>query len=217
MNLPQWAKPERRAHLVSLWQELGNRCLLGHPNCPELLHYLHHRKKAEVVAEAVKLPVMDKERGLPKHGVYLDAHLIRRVVVETSEWIGGLYFLKEGELIQDWVADDREERAALERLERARLHQDETRFRRGQFDTLRRQSYREAHPVYHLEGIGVSALTRQRVAKVRIALTRVRLWVELPSKSAQRKARRYSKGEAQSINQAIVQAVKDYQGKHPGS
>lgn len=160
MRFPKWATPERRAHLVRLFDRSRGFCVWEEFPCLVLSH------QYEVFSE---------------------------------------------DLIHYWVEDDREERQALRRAEEARMHQDRRRIWRGQFDTTAREVYAAKHPLFYVEGIGMSALTRKPVAKVRIACSTVRLWVELPSKNQRRKARRYGKGSPQD---AIAQAVKDYLSRH---
>lgn len=36
---PQWATPERQAHLIQLFVKHQNRCRQGHPACPDLRHH----------------------------------------------------------------------------------------------------------------------------------------------------------------------------------
>lgn len=171
MTLPKWATPERQAQLIGLWEQHGNRCLLGHPTCPELAHYVD--------------PL-------------------------TGQLVGGRYFLVEETLVHEWVADDRAERAALLQAEQERLHPRELIYQ-GRFDSLAREIYRAEHPLYFLELLGITALSKRRVARVRIACSPVRLWVELPSKNAIRQAKRYGREGPKSLNEAITQAVHEYQ------
>ncbi|MBI2918057.1 MAG: hypothetical protein HYY01_08680 [Chloroflexi bacterium] len=206
MRYPQWATPERRAHLVAMWSRLGNRCLLGHLGCSEPEHFVHTRVKPEVVGVPVALKVVGKDGTVR----VLNTHQPRKVYVQTAEWVGGIYYLVEDEVVQEWVSDDRAERAALLQAERRRLHDDQYRIRQGQWDNVAREQWSERHGIYYLEGMTVDALTHKRVAKVRIASSPVRLWVTMPSQNAKRKARRYGKEGARSDDEAIVQAVKHY-------
>ena len=206
MTLPKWATPERQAQLIGLWGQYGNRCLLGHPTCPVQEHYLHHKVKAEVVG----IPTAVKVEGRDGVTSIWNTHLPQTVLVKTTDWVGGLYFLREEAVIAEWVADDRAERVALSRLEQRRLHQDHRKLLSGRWDTTAREVYHASHPLYYLEVVGVSALTFKRVARVRIACSPVRLWVELPSKNAIRKAKRYGAEGPRSINEAITQAVNAY-------
>ena len=106
-------------------------------------------------------------------------------------------------LRHEWVADDREERAYLRKLEQERLHPTE-RIRQGGFDSIARDIFLSAQPSHYVEGQSVDVLRQQPVVKVRVASSPVRLWVDMPpSKSAIRKARRYGKGRLAAIEQAV--------------
>ena len=180
---PQWATPQRKAHLVRLFLESGGFCIFGERFCPhpEAHHY--------------------------------------------EPFIEGV--------IREWVADDRAQREALWRLERARMHRiPDRRFRQGRFDTIRRELFLAHQPPYYLVGMGIDALTFRRVAKVRIASTYIGLFVAVGgavlrqaqdtiqgvSKSKRRKAARYGKALPQeataSIGKLVGKAVQDWQRKH---
>lgn len=203
---PKWATPERQAQLTGLWGQYANRCLLGHLTCRVEEHYLHTRGSSEVVG----VPAAVKVEG--RDGVVRtwNTHLPHTVLVEKTDWVGGLYFLREEAVIAEWQADDRAERVALLRKEQRQLHQDNRRLIGGRWDTTARERHHAEHPLYYLAVVGVSALTKKRVARVRIACSPVRLWVELPSKNAIRQAKRYGAQGPKSINEAIVQAVHEY-------
>ena len=40
MTRPRWATAVRKARLVELWHQYGNRCLQGHGACPDPTHYV---------------------------------------------------------------------------------------------------------------------------------------------------------------------------------
>ena len=138
----------------------------------------------------------------------------------TGEMLHPGYEKLQEMLLHEWVADDREERNYLRRLEQERLHPVE-RIRQGRFDSIARDIFLAEQPTHYLEAVGIDALRRQPVAKVRLASSPVRLWVDVPapipelppapeggwSKNALRRFRRYGKGP---IAQAINQAVSDY-------
>jgi hypothetical protein len=113
-------------------------------------------------------------------------------------------------LKNEWKADDRAEDAALWRVERRLLHA--APLKRGRwktpFDPVAKDQFFTNRPAFYVEGTGVSGLTFTRVAKIRIAGTRKRLFVPIPKtrglgKNARKKALR--RGE-----EAIQLAVQHY-------
>ena len=127
-------------------------------------------------------------------------------------------------VIREWLLDDRAQREALWRLERARMHRvPDTRFRQGRFDTLRRAQFLEQQPPYYVVAVGVDAFTFRPVAKVRISSTYIYLFVDIGpvlrgmGKNARRKAIRYRGVSQEAIDTAgrlIQKAVADWQRKH---
>jgi len=101
-------------------------------------------------------------------------------------------------LIKDWVADDREAKAYLNRIISRMLHHiPEVGALRGQFNAISRDIYFDSQPQYYLESLGVSGLTFKPFAKIRIASSFARLHVDIAeplkavSKNKRRKAIRY--------------------------
>jgi hypothetical protein len=113
-------------------------------------------------------------------------------------------------LKNEWKADDRAEDAALWRVERRLLHAAPLKWGRwgSQFDPVAKDQFFTQRQLFYVEGTGVSGLTFTRVAKIRIAGTRKRLFVEIPrtkglSKNAKRKLVRYG-------HKRLLNAVKEY-------
>ena len=104
-------------------------------------------------------------------------------------------------LIDDWQADDRARRQAEWQAERKALHSLAERHYplRGQFSTIAKDIFFGNQPQYYLEGIGISGLTFQPFAKVRLASSYMRLHIYLADslkdmgKNARRKALRYGR------------------------
>jgi hypothetical protein len=48
---PQWFNAERASELVSLFDEFGNKCLLGHKVCSNPEHYIARNSKGEIIAQ----------------------------------------------------------------------------------------------------------------------------------------------------------------------
>ena len=91
---------------------------------------------------------------------------------------------------------------------------------KGQFNAIGKDIFYASQPSHYIEGLGISGLTFKPFAKVRIASSYMRLFVDLGdafkgvAKVKRRKAIRYGKalpGEAQRrIEQAVSQAVIHY-------
>jgi hypothetical protein len=126
-------------------------------------------------------------------------------------------------LIKDWVADDRAQRQAEWEVERRQLHSlGERRYPlRGQFSNIAQDIFFAEQPQHYLEGLGISGLTFKPFAKVRIASSYMRLFVELGdalkgvSKTKRRKATRYGKALPPQVQRRIELlcslAVRHYQ------
>ena len=82
-------------------------------------------------------------------------------------------------LIEFWKEDDRWERAALWQLEKRRLHALPKIKRRGPFDSIAREQYLADRPVFKIVGMGVSAFTQHRIAKVLLPELHKVIWVDL--------------------------------------
>ena len=223
MEFPKWATPERRTHLVQLWNTIGLSCLQGHPMCSDLSHYTHDEHKAVTVAVRFERQCVNST-GDPIPGLLLEDYAVKQVPVTTTELIDA-YALAEKTAISYWVEDDREERFQLWKLERRKLHANPKHERRGQFDSVARDIFMANQPLYTVVGVGVSPLNNKRVAKVIIpGLLKAILWVDLSGlepeggKNRHRKYLRYGKGRApESTEKQIAErcrlAVFDYQEK----
>jgi len=202
--MPKWATNERQAQLLDLWAKYGNRCLLGHTACDDFEHYIYHKPKPlfGIKPKPIKCvdrygnPILDNN-GQPLWTV--EYKLIPDWV--TTPEVIRLYGLKLAEVIGDWIAEDRQakayERKAISRL----LHTlSEVGALRGQFNAISRDIYHESQPTYFIECLGISGLTFNPFAKVRIASSYTRLLVYLKapltsvSKNRKRKYIRYGKG-----------------------
>ena len=126
-------------------------------------------------------------------------------------------------LIKDWIADDRAQSQAELEAERRQIHSlGERRYPlKGQFNTIAKDIFYAEQPQHYLEGLGISGLTFKPFAKVRIASSYMRLFVELGdslkgiSKAKRRKAIRYGKALPPQVQRRIEQlcnlAVRHYQ------
>ncbi len=127
------------------------------------------------------------------------------------------YELFVEDLIRDWIDDDRARRLAEQKAEREALHKLGERQHplRGQFSAIGKDIFYASQPQYYIEGISVSGLTFRPFAKVRLASSFMRLYIDLAdslkdtSKNAKRKALRYGK-LTDNARRRINGAVKHY-------
>ena len=129
----------------------------------------------------------------------------------------------EARLIKEWVNDDRLDRLGLKRVEDIEAHRtnDRTYPLHGRFSGISQDVYYNNQPEYFIEGYGVSGLNFKRFAKVRLASSPIRLYVNLAdilkplSKNARHKATRYKRIPITlqaRIDYACLRAVKDFKG-----
>jgi hypothetical protein len=202
--MPKWATNERQAQLLDLWAKYGNRCLLGHTACDDFQHYVYHRPKPLFGIKPKPIKCVDRYGNpiLDKNGQPLWTVEYKTI----PHWVSNpevirLYDLRLAEVIGDWIAEDKQakayERTAISRM----LHSiPEVGKLRGEFNAISRDIYHESQPIYFIECLGISGLTFNPFAKVRIASSYVRLHVDLKaplanvSKNRKRKYIRYGKG-----------------------
>ena len=121
-------------------------------------------------------------------------------------------------IIANWKDDDRESW----KLERKAIHSlGERRYPiRGRFSNISKDIFFDKQPLFYLEGLGISGLTLQPFAKVKIASSYFHLYIDIgdslkaTSKNKRRKAIRYGKPLPQEVavrvRKLITLAVKDY-------
>lgn len=220
MPTPKWATPDRKAYLVKLWVEYGNKCLYGHRACPIPEHYVYTEPKAVNVAVPVKLPCHNSDgnpiRDSNGNQLYLTSYATKTATVYETK-LARLYELKSETAIRAWADNDRAREQAEWEAERRALHSlGERRYPlRGQFSTIGKDIFYGNQSISYLENIGISGLTLKPFAKVRIASSYVRLHIDLDdslkdtSKNARRKALRHGRVN-DVVWRRIRQAVKDY-------
>ncbi|MDP3063817.1 MAG: hypothetical protein Q8O40_11510 [Chloroflexota bacterium] len=227
MTKPRWATAVRKARLVQLWHQYGNRCLQGHRTCPDPTHYVLRTPKPGLARVPDRMQRAERTDGtliLDSSGNPIYYQTYRLVPAPTTKLsLERLYDVKSEGAVRHWVSDDAAQRMAEWKVERERIHRDQRRFHQGQFDSLRRQIYLENQPPYTIVALTADSLTFRPVALVKVSSTIIRLFVELPnpmvglSKSARRKARRYGKGlpeeTFQKAEKAIAAAVQDWWAK----
>ncbi len=125
-------------------------------------------------------------------------------------------------VIDNWKEDDREE-ASLDWKEQQRaMHSlGERRLPiRGRFNNISQDIFHDKQPLFYIEALGMDGLKLQPFAKVKLASSYMRLYIDLgdslkgTSKNQRRKAIRYGKELPKSINELIAEkvrlAVRDY-------
>jgi len=223
-KIAKWSTPTRQAYLIKLWTKYGNQCLQGHTACPILEHYVHTDSKLVLVPQAKSVPCLDGSGNPIKdsHGnpLYLTVYPLAKTTEQTHS-LERLYELKSETLIKDWIADDRAQAQAEYKAEYEARHRDYERRTplHGKFSAIGKDIYYDSQPEFYLEAMGISGLTFKPFAKLRLASSYVRLYVDLSevfqplSKNQKRKAVRYGRKSLQLNNQidrACWLAVKHY-------
>ncbi len=218
MSKPKWVTPERQAELVKLFLESQGFCVFGHTPCFGTLE----RKEIAVChwGKVCPQPLADGEpcRYKPEEGKpHLPCHVYHAVKL--------IWHCGHGDKrchIAFNLADDRKQRLAQWQAERKQLHSLAERREplRGRFSNISRDIIMANQPLYYLEGLGVSGLTFKPFAKIRIASSYMRLFVDLGnslkplSKHRKRKAVRHGKALPKSVNDAVAEkcylAVRHY-------
>jgi len=125
-------------------------------------------------------------------------------------------------LIDDWKAEDREQAKLDWEAESKAIHSlGERKYPiRGRFSNIAKDIFFDKQPLFYLEALGMSGLTLQPFAKVKIASSYFHLYIDLgdslkaTSKNQKRKAIRYGKQLPKLIEERIAEkvrlAVRDY-------
>ncbi len=217
-HYPKWVTPSRQSYLVKLWTLYGNQCLYGHTTCPIASHYVYLEPKAEAIAVPIKLPCQDSYGNpIKKDGkqLYLTVYGSKMVTAQVPK-VARLYDLKSELAIKDWKATDRQQDIADWLEERKRLHSlAERRYPiRGLFSSIAKDIFYTEQPAYYLLGLGISGLTFQPFARIRLASSYLHLFVDIGeilkgiSKNQRRKAIRYGKALPLETQQGLDQVLK---------
>ena len=135
-------------------------------------------------------------------------------VLQSHQDFSNLYEQHSEFLIEGWKAEDRAEWEWLWRREQQLLHKMPDELGWGKtYDPVAREQFMESRGSFELEAINVNPLTKQRVARIRVAGTGERLFVNIMrqgiGKSAKKKAiRRAAQGVA-SPNYNLCKAAVD--------
>lgn len=184
---PLWLTPERKKHMVDLFYKSAYKALIVHTESLgelEMARALRRMSPTEV-ADMMAAGGHTLPGGFCVFG---DAGC----QIERHHYDN---FLRE--LIEEWKADDREERNLAWKADERNLHHgDAGRFGRP-FDPVAREVFMADRPAYYLEGLGVNAMTVKAAAKIRLPSTNIRFFVDVSqpvkklSKNKRRKIRRY--------------------------
>ncbi len=225
MAIPKWVTKERQTCLVKLFTESGNKCLLGHVNCPILEHYIHTERKLSSVTKAVEVRCFDSSGNVLKdrdgNELYLTVYQ-SQPIIETETELVTQYELLSETAIDGWKADTRAQ-ARLDWLAESRdMHSLGERKSpiRGRFNNISADIWHDKQPIFYIEALGMSGVTLTPFAKVKLSSSYMRLHVDLGdslrsmSKNKRRKAIRYGKPLPKSVDNRIAdkvwQAVKHY-------
>jgi len=125
-------------------------------------------------------------------------------------------------LISDWKAEDREQAKLDWEAESKAIHSLGERSYpiRGQFSAISRDIFFDKQPIYYLEALGMSGITLQPFAKIKLASSYFHLYIDLgdtlrsTSKNQRHKAIRYGKPLPKEVEARVTElvtlAVKDY-------
>ena len=248
--MAKWATPERQAHLVELFIKSNGFCVLTNKPCQGTSERqtVTVCSWGKPCSNPVPEPIPDgtpcrykPEEGkpiLPCHT--LTVHSIRfhcaygdypcyeaKYVNDDNTLTYGLkgeyhYQLYTDWLVKEWARRDRDIEQAEWEAERKQLHSLGERRTplRGMFSNIGKDIFYSRQPEYYLEALGISGLTFTPFAKVKIANSFIRLFIDLGnalkpmSKNKRRKAIRYGKPLPKEINSRVYElcneAVRHY-------
>ena len=234
--MSKWATPERQAHLVELFIKSNGFCVLTSKPC----QVKWERQTITVCSwgkfcnNPIPEPIPDGTpcRYKPEEGKpILPCHTL---TVHSSRFHCAYgdypcskphechYELYTDRLVKEWVQSDRQVKQAEWEAERKQLHSLGERRTplRGMFSNIGKDIFYPRQPEYYLEGLGISGLTFTPFAKVRIANSFMRLFIDLGnalkpmSKNKRRKAIRYGKPLPKEISSQVSElcnkAVRHY-------
>ncbi len=185
---PKWVTPTRKAQLVKLWAQYGNRCLKGHRVCPEPDHYV----------------LVDEATG--------QVELLRLYDVKSEDAIGYWVSDDASRRMAEWKA----EQARLHRAPDQHFHQGEfDNIRREKFLAEQPPYYIEALTP---DALTFRPVALVRIPSTGVHLfVELGEALQRASKSARRKAIRYGKPLPQDTQAAadklIQSAVQDWWAK----
>jgi len=226
--------PERKAFIIALWHKYGNKCRLGHVNCPNETHFLRMKSKVVLSVKKVKFvdivnlntckPILDKV-GDPCFNKVLDVkksivqYQSLPVIIEddVERWATDYDIIKDN-LKVIWIQADRAETVSQYQAEYAIRHKISDRLPlRGHFCGIAKDIYYDSLAVYKIEYFGMDNGFRPFV-KIHINNTGSEIFIDLSktlfgmSKNRRHKILRYANnGKIDGlIDLAILKAVNGY-------
>lgn len=188
--------PEERVRMLELkkvYEALQAEYARLSEDCPDVQHYMEHVHRA-IFGDA-PLTVAYQHTEKVRDGMEA------RVVHKAGKSLPLPAYKKHSEgAIDSWKAEDREERLFLWKLEQQHINDGTYGQYGSDFDPVARDVYyQDKQPVYFFLGFGVSAVSKQRIAIIRVPSTSMRLHIEVSqafkgvSKNAKRQMARYGK------------------------
>lgn len=227
-NNPKWVNPTRQAELVKLFGRFGNRCLLGHLNCPIKDHYKHVKQIDAVYSIPQLVPCEDthgnKLKDSQGNQLYNTIFKVKHSAINRVS-LKMLYDVVTNERVHEWVLEDNQ----VNRDEHKARHKTTDRRYpvrvlipengKGKLSGVSKDIEYDSQPLFYFEGLGFNALTFRPFAKVRLGYNFMRLHVDIGdclkslSKHKRRKAIRQGiipSAIEQAIYQSCWLAVQDY-------
>ncbi len=227
MTQAKWINPIRQAHLVKLWNQYGNKCRLGHPNCAIESHYAFSESKLVKIVSGKDIKCFDSSGNpiLDRFGNPALRHTLRinyqkvdfKVVYQSYEddIVRNLndYDIQSAKCIKNWSESERENTIAELRYEHELRHHNlsDRQFPvRGKFNGIAQDVYFDKQPVYKIVSIGIDGISFHSIAKVRLTCDNTILYVDIHkamqsvSKNKRRKAIRSNK-----ISQDVLLKIDD--------
>ena len=236
-KFPKWLTNDRKQAMIRLFLEYPDNCLQGHYLCPIKEHYnlVEHRDYTYAVRHdvAVKLKADNGDKIdtiMPVYAIdnsvkidkYIDRQVLNLQADNISVTHKQLHDVLINNAIEVWREDSRIDSIQEWQRDRRELHKlNERSFPiRGRFNNISSVIFHESQPLYYLDSIGMNGLTMQPYAKVKLASSKMYLFIELGnslmnvSKHRRRKILRYGKlpkeAELELIDTKIKQAVRAY-------
>ncbi|MBI2858069.1 MAG: hypothetical protein HYX90_03225 [Chloroflexi bacterium] len=209
---PRWATPERLALLAKIaafyvgktgWQVDILSGKVTHPEYQAVVE-----GEDFVVESSSYYYKIDQTHPIVEDGRVVGCPIVKAPVTVMRKW-------HRNGLIDDWVAEDREQRAVERLEEQKRLHATSDRNvpMRGRFSAVSRDVYHDAQPLYYIEAIGLSAVTLRPFAKVRIPSSYTYVYVDIGacfrplSRNKRKKLVKYARGIPVDVEHAISATV----------
>jgi hypothetical protein len=219
MSIPKWVTPERQAYLVRLFNQSHGCCIYGHTPCKG--HFTVKRIGVNHYGNEVEYRYTRRW-----HCDYGDTHCynaVWRMGVMGNLILEGECFYNqvESRLIREWSLESRQDTIALNKIETIANHKTNDRILplHGKYSGVSQDIYYSNQEDYFIDGYGINGITFKPFVKIRLASSKVRLFVDVSnvlkplSKNQRHKALRYKHinfNIQNCIDLACIQAVMDF-------